>query len=101
MNGKGKEIPEFTIVDTGKFIEELKNVLSNEFEKYFREEGQTLPTLFSTTEARSYLGVSQPTMDAWEKRGWLRALRFGNVKRYALDDIADLVRRVKGDERNS
>ena len=49
-------------------------------------------------EVAVYLRVSIRTVDRWRKGGEIQGVRLGNRRRYSLEEIEDLVRRLRAEE---
>ncbi len=56
------------------------------------------PELLTTDEVCKLLSVCRVTLWHWEKKGLLKSVRLGNLKRFRRADIDDLINTKKGAE---
>ena len=58
--------------------------------------------LITITEAANILGVSKITLRRWDNSGKFKAMRtLGNVRRYSLNDINNLLKSMGKNETNN
>lgn len=57
---------------------------------------ETGPELLTTDEVCDLLSISRVTVWHWEKKGILRSIRLGNLKRFRRADIDDLINQKRG-----
>ncbi len=59
---------------------------------------ETGPELLTTDEVCDLLSISRVTVWHWEKKGLLKSVRLGNLKRFRRADIDDLINTKRGAE---
>lgn len=84
----------------GITIEELKIVVSELLNKSIdklinKNSSPVAPVFITRKEAANILKISLPTLDEWTKRGFIKAYRIGNGKRYIMEEVYKSLKEVK------
>lgn len=64
------------------------------------ETGQVQPIAYSQESAARALDVDARTIRRWERQGLLKSVMIGGVKRYAREDLLELVKPNKEGSRD-
>ena len=86
---------DFTVNMKASTLKEFLTDIEKSFEKQKPQEKHTSPQLLTADKVCEIFSISRVTLWDWDKKGMTKPIRLGNLKRYRLSDIEELLKDKK------